>query len=113
MGPHNATMNSTADQLDEQLEQATMALAREGYSPGHHIAAIRIDDQSDRGARKPTRAVVLCNRTVTMAVMLVPSHWQDPTECGQRLVVPPDPDGWAVMDFLIASGVDDIQFQSV
>lgn len=105
--------NDTKQALNSEIETRTLAMTSQGYRPAVHIACVGIEDHEDAGDIGGGRAQVICRDGVTVGVLVVPGNWDDPPNTGMRLVVPPDPDGWAVMDLLLEAGVDGIQFWAV
>ena len=95
------------------LDQQTESLLTRGGAPESPIATVMIEATDGVDLTRDTRAILICQDQRTAAVLLMPKEWLDPPDAGRQLAVPPDAEGWAVMDVLIDAGIAHIEFRAV
>ncbi len=105
--------NATAQSLIREIERSADHLLERGFNPHHHIPTLTIIE--DEQARDPAKiqVQVVCRQGVTVGMIVMPADWSHPPDTGQKLVVPPDEDGWGMLDALLSAGVTEIHFWAV
>lgn len=97
----------------ESIEQAADEIRERGFNPHAQMPAITIIEDRRKNTGRDLRVQVLCRQGTTIGMVVTPAYWLDPPGTGKRLAVPPDEDGWALLDALLEAGVEDIQFWKV
>ena len=102
-------MNTTRE-LITSIEQAAEEIRERGFNPYAQMPAITIVEERGRSNARDMKVQVLCRQGITIGMVVTPAYWIDPAGTGRKLAVPPDEDGWALLDALLEAGVDNIQF---
>lgn len=106
-------MSTTTKQLISEIERNADQLRERGFSPHTTIPVMSIIRTGETVAPEDVRVQVVCREGATVGMVVMPSEWQDPPQAGQKLAVPPDEDGWGLLDALLRAGVEAIQFWNV